>query len=884
MRLKEEKMHSFQKHRWIFFTVGFISLRCVIPSSFGQVTSPEAYLGYKSGADFHLATYEKLVGYFELIASQSDRIGVFDMGPTTEGRRMNYVIISSEENMAQLDKYKEIVQKLSLARGVSKEEAKRLAQEGKVVVWIDSGIHASETSPPMHQFQLAYDLVTGMDRQSQFIRENVILLLVQANPDGMTLVADWYMKNIGTHFETSRLPVLYHKYAGHDNNRDSFMANLVETQNMNRIVGKEWFPELLYVQHETAPFPARIWIPPNPEPVNPNIHPIVTRWKNLIGSAMGQGFEGADQPGALSRTAFDLWYPGYADGPSVEGHNIPTILTETANYRYATPHYYTIYDFPESYRDLTAGTFYPSPWEGGWWRFRDAIEYNLTASKSVLEVAVKYRYELLYYKYKMGRDVIERFKNEPPYGWIIPAEQNDINSTVLMINRFINYGIEVYKADEDFMHDGLSYPRGTYIMPTSQPFGLYVKNILEKQDYPDLRKYGHLWQGISRTQTWDGAPLAPYDGVSWTLPIQMGIDTRTMHTPLKAQMSLITEVVSPPGTITGSGSHTIFLHGDNHSFKAVNRILEAGGEVSCALAEFFLGGEKYPIGSFIVDGRNIGKNKLRDIAAATGTQMLGGSVRVKTKPVIKSRIALYKSWVASMDAGWISYILEKYEFPYHPLTDAEIKAGNLRERFDVLIFPDQRTSSIIDGHRKGTMPPDYVGGISRDGVENIKKFVQDGGRLICNKNSCDFAIGQFHLPIKNILQDVKPDSFNCPGSLLKVNYDVRHPLTFGLEKKGMAYFSRAHVFEIIPDTLNIKQSGEKGMIKKQEGLPTIVAGYPAESLLISGWILGEEMIREKAAILEVPFGKGRIVLFGFNVHNRAQAYSTFKLLFNSLYF
>jgi len=844
-------------------------------ASYSQITPPEKYLGYKPGADFKLATYENLIGYLELIASQTDRMQIFDMGLTTEGRRMKYAIISSAENMAKLEHYKEISRKLSLARGISEEEAKQLASDGKVVVWIDSGIHASETSPQMHQFQLTYNLVTRNDKKTKFILDNVILLLVHANPDGMTIVANWYQKNVGTKFETSSLPVLYNKYAGHDNNRDSFMANLNETQNMNRVVGTEWFPELLYVQHETAPFPARIWIPPNPEPVNPNIHPIVERWKNLIGAAMGQGFDGENKPGAISRTAFDLWYPGYADGPSVESHNIPSILTETANYRYATPRYYTINDFPEAYRDLTVGTFYPSPWEGGWWRFQDAVNYNLTASMSVLDVAAKYRFEFLNYKYKMAKDVIEQFKKEPPYGWIIPANQRDQNIRALLLERLKNYGIEIYTADEDFIQDGIKYSKGDFIIPTSQPFGLFVKNLFEKQSYPDLRKYGHLWQGISRSMKWDGAPLAPYDGVGWTLPIQMGIETREMGTPFKVKTNLMNEVIYPSGKLNGGGSYFVLSPTENNSYSTVNQVLKAGGKVNRAIEDFSLNGKKYSKITFIVDNGSLKKNILSEIISETGITMSGGKVKVKSKPLTIPRIALYKSWVANMDAGWISYVFDQYDFSYHLLTDAEIKAGNLKNRFDVIILPDQRTRSIINGHRKGTMPPNYVGGISTAGVENIKRFVEDGGTLICNKSSSDFAIEQFNLPIHNVLQDIKSDSFNCPGSLIKVNYDLNHPISYGMPKKGMGYFSRGLVFETKQDTL---QSKEKSVNK-----PVVIASFPNESPLISGWMIGEELIKNKAAIMEVGYGKGKIILFGFNVVNRAQAYSTFKLLFNAIY-
>ena len=277
-------MNSSRHHNPKLPVILFAILIIPMMVSYGQITKPEAYLGFKPGADFHLITYEQAIGYLETIAAQTDRMQIFDMGPTSYGRRMKYAVISSEENLAELDHYKDINAKLSLARGVTEAEAERLAEEGRAIVWIDVGLHASECSPTQHAIQLAYDIVTDQDRRARLIRSEVIFVLVFANPDGMTLVSDWYMNNIGTPFETSRMPELYQKYAGHDNNRDSFIANLQEVRNMNRATCKEWFPEILFNMHETAPFPARIWIPPESEPMNPNVHQIIPRWKNLIGA------------------------------------------------------------------------------------------------------------------------------------------------------------------------------------------------------------------------------------------------------------------------------------------------------------------------------------------------------------------------------------------------------------------------------------------------------------------------------------------------------------------------------------------------------------------------------------------------------------------------
>lgn len=884
----------------------------IIPfsSAFNQITPPEEYLGSKPGADFFLMNFEQAIGYFELLASQTDRMQIFDMGATSEGRRMKYGVISSAQNLAELDRYKEINQQLTMAKDLSKEDAEKLADQGKVIVWVDGGLHASEVAPAQHLAQLVYDLVTEDNRRSRIIRENVITVVVFANPDGMTMVSDWYKQNVGTPYEVSSMPWLYHKYAGHDNNRDAFMANLIETQNMNIATAKEWMPEILYNHHQTSPFPARIWIPPDSEPTNPNVHPILVRWKNLIGSAMGKAFEEANQPGAISRLSFDTWYPGYAT-QVVDARNTVSILTETGLYRYATPHHYTLNDFPESQKDMVMGVFYPNPWPGGWWRLGDAVDYCLTASKSVLEVAAKYRYEFLLNKYVMGSDVIKKFNSEPPYGWIIPPDQQDSHSTTIMLNRLLINGIDIYKADESFVYAGISFPKETYVIPAGQPYGLWVKNMFEKQNYPDLRKYPHLWQGIVGRAKLGKAPLRAYDGVGWTLPIQMGIKYHELSRPVDLKSTQITSAITSSGTVSGGGSYVVFSHSDNGSFVAVNKILEAGGKVHIAQEKFSLTGTKYPKGTFVVTGNSVKANILVDIAKNSGLAMKKGKVQVKLKPVSKPRIALYRSWTANMDAGWISWLLEQYDFPFHFLTNAEVKAGSLNDRFDVIVLADQRAASIINGHRKGTIPPDYVGGITMDGVENLKEFILNGGTLVCNKSSSLLPIEHFKFPIRNVLAKVKSDSFNCPGSILKMSYNTDHPLAFGMQKKGIAFFSRGLVFEVIKDTVKTKDSKQKPAakggdktaaeddkkpagpakkpVKKEKPVnyakvtPEIVAHYPDDPLLVSGWMIGEDFIREKAAIMNVPFGKGNVVLFGFNVHNRAQTYSTFKLLFNALY-
>jgi len=853
----------------LFILIFFISSL----QSFGQsVPKPEEILGFEVGADYHLATYTQAIKYLKILANNSNKIKLFDAGKTSMGQTMTYAVITSPENLSKLIHYKQISKRLSLVKGLAPEEAKKLSQEGKAMVYIDGGLHASECAPAQHNIQLAYDLVTAKDAITLRILDNVILVLVFANPDGMNLLAEWYHPNVGTPYEVAPMPWLYHKYAGHDNNRDSYVVNLVETKNLTRLVNQEWYPLILYNHHQTAPFPARIWIPPNSEPTNPNVHPLIVRWQNLIGSAMGAAFDTEGKEGAISRLIFDTWYPGYVT-QVVDSHNIISILTETALYRYATPHFYTIRDFPKEYRDLTMSAFYPNPWKGGWWRFKDAVDYCLTASKAVLDVASKYREELLFNKYKMGRDVIERFRQEPPYAWIVPQKQRDQGVTALLLNRMIMLGIDVFKSEEAFSCDGIQYPAGTHIIPMTQPFALFIKNVFEEQHYPDLRKYPDLWQGLIRPQKFEGAPFESYDMMGWTLPYQFGVEVFAANSPVDIHMSLQKEVKPPLGTVSGRPEFAYLIdHNVNASFTATNRILKKGGTVQWAKSPFLVKNVSFPEGTIIVPSRGLSKSFMEKLAADLHLKITGISAKPKTEAyrLKKLRVGIYKSWIPSTDEGWTRLILEEHELPFKNVLDADIRAGNLISSYDVIIMPDTyRPEMVIEGYPKGTMPPKYVRGITLNGLRNLKLFVKNGGSIIFLNSICNLAIENFRLPLRNVLRKVKREEFVSDGSILRMQFDTSHPLAYGMPKEAATIFANSCAFEIMPTFEDKKE-------------PKSVAKYPNENPLMSGWIYGDRIIRRKSTILDVPYGKGKIILLGFPVQFRAQPYGTFKLLFNSI--
>jgi hypothetical protein len=824
--------------------------------------SPESVLGYPVGADYRLTTYEQALGYFDRLAAGSGgRLQVLEMGSTGMERPHRYLVISSAENLARLDHWREIARRLGLARGLSPAEAARLAAEGRAIAWIDVGLHATECAPSEHAIQLAYDLVTGEDARTRRIRENVITLIVFPNPDGMTAVADWYNQHVGTEFARSRMPWLYNRYVGHDNNRDSYNVTQVEVRNISLLQNREWFPNVAYNHHQTAPFPTRIWLPPYGEPTNPNKPGEVIRWENLIGAAMGMAFDAEGKPGAISRTGFDAWYPGFMT-QVVTHHNIPSILTETALYDLATPHEYTLREIPESWRDFTKSAFYTTPWEGGWWRIGDAVAYCLTASKAVLDVCARYREEMLFSKYRLARANLERYEAKAPYGWAFPAAQADPFALSELLDKFALLGVEVYTTHGETRMGERTLPAGTVVVPTAQPFGGFVKTLLERQDYPDLRTQTQLWQGIPSRVEVTGGPLRPYDVAGWTLPLQLGLAAIELDRPASGlELDLLTAPLPVRPPVAEGRGDLLLESSDGASWRAVNRLLAAGVNVRR---------ERGGAGRFVVAARD--RARLEPVAREVGARARPSSERVSSDPLPSPRIALYQPWQGSMDEGWLRWILEHYDFAYTGLRNDRVRAGGLKKDFDVIVIPSLGRSAIVDGNRPGSVPPEYAGGIGPEGLAALQAFAREGGTVLFHESSCDFALADFGLPLRNVSREATRAGYYSAGSILRFAWNPDNGLTRGMNPQGVAFVgSRPALFEVT------------GPGQGEVGTPEVVGRFPETGpLLLSGYLEGEEAVLGKAAVVAVPYGRGQLVLVGFNLHNRAQTVADFKLLFNAL--
>jgi len=781
-----------------------------------QVPAPESVLGYKPGADFHLASYEDSLGYFRKLAASSNRIKLVNVGKSTQGRDWWIAFISDPANLAQLDHYKDISRRLALARGISDEQAHQLAREMKPIVHIDGGLHATEVANHQHTIQLGYDLVASEEPEYKAIRQNLIVeLWFSINPDGQTIVSDWYMKNVGTPYEVSPLPWLYQEYVGHDNNRDGYMLNMLESREITKAT-LETEPIVFYTQHQSAPFPGRIYLPPYADPISGNMHPLMVRWLSLIGTSIAQYLDDHDLPGSMHQETFDVWYPGYIDNIGNFRHTL-SFFTETALYRYATPHFYTLDEFPAARQTLGTEMLYSSPWKGGWWRLADACKYMYGADMAVLDLAVKYHEQMLYNKYRAARDTIDKFSKEPPYAYEIPREQHDAPTAAVLIDKLMLHGIEVHQSSKP----------DSWVILMDQPFAGMVKELFEPQVYPELTQ-------------------RPYDVTGWTLPYQMGVEVHALTQPLAKSFR---DSLRPVKTVELAAP---FNHGANASFRAVNEILAAKGNVS------FNGDD------IAVSGIDRGKldailkeNRLR----ASGTGEAG-------KPVKAARIALYRPWTASIDEGWTRWILEQYKFPHESLYNAGVRAGHLREHYDTIVIPDIPARQIIDGVRPGTIPERYAGGIGEDGVEALRDFVSEGGTLITFNNASLFAVDEFKLPVENSLAGLSASQFFCSGCLVTVHIeDSKNPLTAGLTPDTTVMFERGPAFST--------KAGFKG---------TVLARYPRDrSPLMSGYLAGPERLEGQIAALEADYGKGRVLLLGFKPQWRGQSHAAYKFFMNAFY-
>jgi Zinc carboxypeptidase len=817
----------------------------------GHVPTPSEFLGFEVGADRRLADYRQIASYLKAVAAASDRVEIQVLGKTTLGEEMIMAVISSPENLRNKDKYKEIARKLADPRGLSKEQIDALASEGKTIFLLTCNIHSDEIGSSQMAMEWAYKLATAQDEETKRrLSTSIVLLVPSLNPDGQIMITEWYRKYVGTKYEGGRMPYLYHHYVGHDDNRDWYMLTQIETKNVNRMVYHEWFPQFWLDEHQMGTTGPRIYIPPNADPVAKLVNPLVHRGNNLMGAAMGWRLEEAGKSGVIYGYSFDAYWPG---GTRNTGwwKNMYGVLTEVASARIATP----IEISPTELQGGSKGLItyeqqinFPNPWPGGVWRLRDIMDYELLVSDAALETVSKYRQELLRGVASMATHAVESADSHE--FWAMPYEQRDTVAARRLASLMLEHGVEVRVSKSD------------YLIPLAQPYGRFVEEMMGIQRYPEV--HPAPGSGI----------LEPYDVAAWSLPLMMGVKADKVRLS-ESEAAATTAFKDSGSRIELAGIDKYYwIEDQNGAFAVANAMLKAGGQV------FFLKRKNaVPLMIFAAHAQLAATAGKFHVVLHSSPDLPKDAVPLK--PV---RIGLYKSYVASIDEGWTRFLLEQYDFNVKNIENKEVKAGSMNAAYDVIIVPDSTREIIVEGRqsREGyteEFPPEYVGGIGKEGLRALKDFVDKGGTLITLARASEIVMGEeFNLPVRNTLagatergRGVQTADFNIPGSLLRVYVDTNHPVGYGMPGEIAAFYDGPIAFQTSAPAPDVQRS--------------VIAWYPddAKDILISGYAHGAERLERKAAVVSFTRGKGKIVMFGFRVQHRAQTEGTFQMLFNAIY-
>ena len=836
---------------------------------FGQtIPSPEEFFGFQMGTDRKLARWDKLVEYYELLGRQSARLEVVHMGPTTLGNPFLALFISSPNNLANLEELRQINVRLNDPRGVSEENIERAIANGKAVVVQSMGLHSSEVGSSQMAAELIYELVTRTDPEMlRILDETVAVMIPCFNPDGEIMVTDWYNENVGTDYEGSGLPWLYHHYIGHDNNRDAFQQNTVESQYGAKLLFRDWVPQAYIDHHQMGAYGARIYVPPYAEPIRPSADPLVWREMSWYGAHIAYKEEEAGKAGVVNAAIYSGW--GHFGFHWITPfHNIAGMLTESASARLATP----LFVHPDQLNgsrglpEYEAQTTFPNPWQGGWWHVRDIVEQQKIAAVATLDIAARHRSTVLRNAYLKASRQIERGRSMSPAAFVIPADQHDPLTATKMVNKLLGQGVEVHQAPSGFNHEGRVYDAGSFVVSMAQPKRGVIRWLLGRTFYPDN----------TYTRNRDGSPIRPYDMSTDTMAEFMGVRVDPVESTVNRELETVDKPLSPVGEVT-RGEFGFVLDGRlNDSFKAANLLLAKNVEVRRATTA----GEGVRIGDFIV-ATSAADTIVTEVAQTTGVDFLAldTNVRNMSQLLRPNRVGMYQRYYGgNMDEGWTRWLLEDFAFSYNTLMDAAITDGNLNDTYDVIVLPadgvarmtgEPSETSGRGGSRPEDYPPAYRSGFGDEGAAALEAFVKNGGTLVTFAQAGDLPIQKFGLPVRNLLAGLSSTEFWSPGSTLKVNIDRTNALAYGMPADGLATFLGGNqVYEVVATPRNDR-------VKR-------IVTFIDRDILQSGWLIGEDVIAEKAAMVSVQHGLGQVVLIGFRVQHRAQTHGTFKLFFNAL--
>src|SRR4051812_27297133 len=882
----------------------------------GSLQTPEQFLGFRVGAENKLARWDRIVEYMKLAAANSDRVRFRELGKTSSNNPFIALEISAPDTLKNLDRYKRLERKLYFQDGAPSEaERDEIFRQGKLVLVITCSIHATEIGASQMSIELVHRLATSDAPEVKKILDNVIFVLVPSlNPDGQMMVTDWFNKNLGTEFANSPIPYLYHPYVGHDNNRDMYMFTQKESQHTARLLWHDWFPAVWLDEHQMGSNAARIFVMPATDPINANVHPLIYRWNGILGQSQAAALEAAGKEGIIYNSTYTNFWEG-AMAWSGWWHNQVGLLTEVASARVAAPIeqqravpgrpapagggrggegggrgtlQFTDAPLPAP-TDITPRTEYPRPWMGGRWTLRDIVDYELIATMALLETGADRRETILRQIYEVNRQTIEDGKKGNPSAILLPIEaQHDARETAHLVDKLQMAGVEVFRADGAFEADGKNYVDGTFVVPMTQVFARYAKDMLEKQSYPEVRRGPNA------------APEPPYDVTAWSLGMLLGVDTVFVKGAIpNLKLTKLDAAPAPAGDVTGSGARFSFDYKGPDTAIAINRLLKDGARVAFDAPSHVVvsGAQRGKVEQLARDfdlavqasaepkaqnqnrdarnreQRTQNQNREPRTQNQNANQNQNAELRTPNAEPLSfhaPRVAMYQPWTGgNMDEGWTRWVLEQYEFNLTPIHNADIRAGKLRQKFDTIILADQDARSIVEGYESIAIRPEYRGGIGDAGVEHLKEFVADGGTLVAMGNACDLAIERLPIAVRNLKKGLTRDQHFAPGAILKLEVDIQHPLGYAMAPSTYGFYINSPFFSIV-----------EGFASQRT---TVVARYPNTDVIASGWLKGEELMAGRAAVVSIEMNPGRIVLFGLRPQHRAQTHATFPMLFNALY-
>ena len=815
---------------------------CVFPALAQQVTTPDEHLGRSLGIDFELADWPEVSGYYRTLAEQSPNVLVQNVGTTTEGRDFLILIISSPENLANLNTIKQRASTLADPRGKTEAQKQAAIDNGRVILFVSCAMHSTEAAGSQFSMQFAHELATSNDEPWRSARQQMVTVVYTTNPDGVDHVTEWYRENVGTPHEGTGLLKLYQYYSGHDNNRDWFMLTQKETQIVTRMLYSEWYPQVYWDVHQQGSRSERFFVPPFRDPLNPNLDPAIITGIDALGSRVLMDMTREGFTGISTGVSYDMWWAGGNRNIPVR-HNIIGLLSEAASVRLASPIFLTRSELsaPRGIAGYAPSNQFPNPWPGGWWRLRDIIDYEMGFGRSLVGSLSREPQYWLRNSMEAAQRTISKADDGAPRAWLIPSDNRDPDAVRHLVDVLFMSGVEMSVTDRPLTADGRNYPAGTIVIMRAQPYGSHVKDLFEVQRYPE------------------GQP--PYDVAGWSLPYLLGVRRvevmQELEVPLRPVMNGAEATVAFGGDTRLAGEAASMSSHHSSTWTRVIDALQTGDDVT-----FISTGDR---AGLFVPGGNTGGDDAADERSITLNRM--------------PRIGLYSPWSGSMDEGWTRYVFDTFEVPYQTVRNEMLRAGNLSDFIDVLIVPSIGGRQLDEGRAPGSVAEQYTRGLAPEGAVAVEEFVRSGGTVLCFGSACQWAIDLFEFPLLDVTRGEGAGDFSCPGSVLRGIPSPALIQTAGLPDSVPLFFSRSAAFRQMTD-----DERDQAGLPESQYTPATIMRYAPTRVLLSGWIRNPKVIEGEGAWIASRYGEGTVHLFGFRPQYRGWAHSTFPLIFRAMLF